>query len=198
MGVSFDESLIFDEHISQIIKDSNKLVGIIRICFHHLDIISLKALIKSLIRSKLEYGNIIWCPLFKRQSIQLENVQRRATKLINELKDKPYEDRLRALGLPSLKYRRERGDLIQTYKIINKIDELNFSDFFEFNQNRTRGNTKINVKRTYSSARTHYYANRVVNVWNSLSEKTRQASSLTNFKINLDKELEHKMYIFDE
>ena len=102
------------------------------------------------------------------------------------------------MGLPSLKYRRERGDLIQTYKIINKIDELNFSDFFEFNQNRTRGNTKINVKRTYSCARTHYYANRVVNVWNSLSEKTRQASSLTNFKINLDKELEHKMYIFDE
>ena len=48
----------------------------------------------------------------------VEAVQRRATKAIPELKDIPYEDRLRRLKLPALVYRRRRGDMIQTYKIL--------------------------------------------------------------------------------
>ena len=44
------------------------------------------------------------------------NVQRRATKLIPELRDRDYEDRLRALKLSSLYYRTARGDMIEAYK----------------------------------------------------------------------------------
>ncbi len=38
--------------------------------------------------------------------------------------NKPYQDRLRILGLPSLEYRRERADMIQVYKILHGIDKL--------------------------------------------------------------------------
>ena len=48
----------------------------------------------------------------------LENVQRRATKLVPGLKDLEYEDRLRRLKLPTLAYRRLRGDLIEVYKVM--------------------------------------------------------------------------------
>ena len=44
-------------------------------------------------------------------------IQRRAAKLVPTLKDKPYEDRLEARNLPSLHHRRQRGDMIQVYKI---------------------------------------------------------------------------------
>ena len=67
---------------------------------------------------------MIWGPTSKGDSDLIENVQRRATRLIPELKDLPYEDRLRHLNLPSMKFRRQRGDLIQTYKILNGIDRL--------------------------------------------------------------------------
>ena len=69
----------------------------------------------------------------------LENVQRRATKLIPKLKYKEYPERLKELGLPTLKYRRLRADMVETYKILNNIDKVEVNTIFHLNQNRTRG-----------------------------------------------------------
>jgi len=49
----------------------------------------------------------------------LEIVQMRATRLIYKLHNKSYEERLRTLDLPTLKYRRLRGDMIETYKMLS-------------------------------------------------------------------------------
>ena len=84
-----------------------------------------------MVRPHLEYGNIVWFPQLKKKSVAIEKVQRRATKLTPTLRDLDYKERLRQLKLPTLKYRRYRGDLIQVFKIINEIDALNtFEDFF--------------------------------------------------------------------
>ena len=54
----------------------------------------------------------------------LENVQRRATtcRCIPSLKGLSYVDRLKKLQLPTLVYRRARGDMIETFKILNQYD----------------------------------------------------------------------------
>ena len=46
----------------------------------------------------------------------VEKIQRRATKLVSEIKDLQYVDRLNHLNLPSLRYPRRRGDLIYTHR----------------------------------------------------------------------------------
>ena len=56
--------------------------------------------------------------MLKRDQFLLENVQRRATKLVPSLKNYSYEDRLRSLNLPSLYYRRARVDMIETWKYL--------------------------------------------------------------------------------
>jgi len=46
-----------------------------------------------------------------------------ATKLVITIKNLIYKDRLKRLKLPTLKYRRIRGDMIEVYKILtNKYD----------------------------------------------------------------------------
>jgi len=80
-------------------------------------------LYKSLVRSYLEYANsrrnLHRVGLIK----ELEKVQKHATKLVISIKNLTYKDRLKRLKLPTLKYRRIRGDVIELYKILtNKYD----------------------------------------------------------------------------
>ena len=54
-----------------------------------------------------------------------EQVQQWATRLVPETKGLPYNNRLIELRLPTLNFRRQRTDIIQTFKIIKRIDSVN-------------------------------------------------------------------------
>jgi len=55
----------------------------------------------------------VWSPYRKGDVEAIEKVQKRATKLVISLKHLSYKDRFVQLGLPTLKYRRLRGDMIE-------------------------------------------------------------------------------------
>ena len=78
----------------------------------------------------MDYGIIVWYPSSRKNIQLIENIQKRATKIVPELKDMPYEERLRNLNLHTLLYRRQRFDLIQIFKIINGFDNIDVSKFF--------------------------------------------------------------------
>ena len=106
------------------------MIGKIKRTFTFLDKEMFNSLYKALVQTHLEYGNVIWSPHLKRQSVTIERVQRRATRLMSSLRDLSYTERLKKLDVPTSKYRRFRDDLIQVYKIINQIDDLKFDTFF--------------------------------------------------------------------
>ena len=78
----------------------------------------------------LDYASSVYSPYKLKHVDQPEAVQRRATKQLPGMKDKPYPDRLKELKLPILSYRRLRGDMIEVHKIINGIYDKNTSQFF--------------------------------------------------------------------
>ena len=188
LGVTFDYLLKFNTHINNAIIKANKILGLIKRSFDFIDEDVLINLYKSLVRPHLEYGNLIWYPTLG-QSAEIENVQRRATKLIPSLKRLKYEDRLEKLKLPSLKHRRKRGDMIQVFKIINQIDDLKQELFFEPTPvEKTRGTiNKLYVKGDKSiNLRLNVFSNRTVSNWNSLATNIKTSTNTNNFKNRLD------------
>jgi len=92
------------------------MLGIIKRNFIHICRNCFIILYKSLVtcRSHLEYANSVWYPKRKTDVDKLERIQKRATKLIPGLSNKSYIERLNVLNLPTLKYRRYRGDMIES------------------------------------------------------------------------------------
>ena len=69
-------------------------------------------------RPHLEYCVQMGSPQHRRDTDLLEHIQRRATKMIQGMKQLSYEDRLRELGLFCLEKRRLRDDLIVAFQYL--------------------------------------------------------------------------------
>ena len=189
LGVIFDTTLSFDPHMENCINKANRMIGLIKRTFVFINKDIFIKLYKALVRPHLEYGNIIWSPLLKRQSIAIERVQRRATKILVECKDMSYCERLLYLNLHSLKGRRLRGDLIETFKIFNHINDLSWSHFFASPDcNITRQSEgKIFIEYARTNLRKNVFSNRIANLWNNLPTNLKYLHSTNSFKNQLDK-----------
>lgn len=199
LGVVFDNLLNFDLHIQKAVNKANQMLGVIKRTFNYLNKETFLLLYKSMVRPHLEYGNIIWYPCLKRQSTSIERVQRRATRMIKECRNMNYEDRLKLLNLHSLKGRRIRGDLIETYKLYNNLVDICFDSFFSLTvYDKTRNQEgKLHIQRYNTNKRKHCFGNRVANIWNSLPHDYKTAPSTNIFKNLLDADANFSKIFFD-
>ena len=153
-----------------------------------------------MVRPHLEYGNVIWGPFYQMDKKAVESVQRRATKLIPEIKDMPYTQRLRLLNIPTLEYRRTRGDMIQCYKIFNGIVRMDVNEMFKLiPPTTTRSCTfghhqRILRQRAHHRARVNSFSQRVIKEWNSLPKEVVEATSVDAFKNKLDRYWEDRKF----
>ena len=191
IGVIFDASLQFEIHMKEKISKASSIFALIRRSYKYLNITTFKLLFKSLVRSHLEYASSVWSPWKIKYIDSIENVQRRATKQIPGFKNLSYEERLRRLKLPSLKFRRIRGDMIETYKILCNIYDPDVSPnlkLYDEDSKRTRGNCKkLRKERCNKTLRSMSFPMRIINIWNSLPDYVINASSVNSFKNSLDK-----------
>ena len=130
-----------------------------------------------MVRPHIEFANSVWCPYKLGDIKEIEKVQKRATKLIIKLKNKPYSDRLFDLNLPTLKYRRLRGDMIEVFTITHNIyDKAVSPDLYFYARASTRGNNYKLV---------------------SLPNSVVDASTVNAFKARLDKFWSHQAVKYD-
>ena len=119
--------------------------------------------------------------------------------MVPELAHLPYEARLEQLKLPSLVYRRHRGDMLQVYKILHQEYGIDGRQFFKTpTDSRARGHSyKVFKERAESSIRRNFFTYRVVELWNELLEEVAAAPDIDVFKEKLDNFWANKEWLYD-
>jgi len=175
------------------------MIGIIKRNFIHMEAKTFILLYKALVRPHVEYANSVWNPYKKGDIEEIEKVQKRATKLIKGLKKLSYEERLRKLRLPTLKYRRIRGDMIEVYKVISGKYDSSVSMQIPTNvESLTRGNKYKLIKDSFRlDIRKYSFSARIVNIWNSLPNQVVDVNTVNLFKTRLDKFWRFQNVVFD-
>ena len=164
----------------------------------------------SYIRPHLEYCIQAWSPYYAKYILLLEEVQRRATKLVWGLKELSYEEILERLKLFSLEERRLRGDLIQTFTLLTGKENVDHEIFFNHSTTNLRGHSlklsnvdheiffnhsttnlrghslKLSKSQCNKLCRRRFFSQSVIDVWNLLSEFMVSAPSTNIFKNRVD------------
>ena len=188
LGVMIDEQLKFHDQTSYVTSKANRTIGIIKKTFMNINTDTFLNLYKALIRPQLEYANVIWGPFYSVDQNKVENVQRAATRMIPSIRHLSYEQRLRILNLPSLKHRRLRGDMINVYRLLHNMFNLDQAQFFTIDaSSRTRGHSfKLYKQQLFKDVRANVFSQRVINNWNKLPTEVVTSSNLSLFKTRCD------------
>jgi len=177
---------------------ANRMLGLVKRTIRYRHPKVLINLYKTLVRPHLEYSMTVWNPHYQKDKILLERVQHRFTRLFDDLRDLPYEMRLEKLRLWSLEERRNRGDLIEVFKMVKGYSDVSWQNFFKRSPvNATRGhNWKFQKPHCRRDCRLHFFSLRVISRWNSLSQDLVNSTSVNSFKTGLEKLRQHKMGFF--
>ncbi|XP_047141058.2 uncharacterized protein LOC124816081 [Hydra vulgaris] len=135
--------------------------------------------------------NLKWEDHIEKMVRRIKNWKKFSKKLQNlaTKKRNSYEQRLEKMDLQNLSNRRKKGDLIQMYKLMNKIDTINWHREPEVLGRLTRRHNQ-RLRRQYVQnflPRHHFFTNRIVENWNRLDSEVVNANSVIDFKNKLKK-----------
>ena len=188
LGVIIQSNLSPEKHINKIFGKTYNTFQNIRLAFSYLDENMIKKIMTTLIRPQLEYAAVIWSPYMKKHVKKLERIQRLGTRMIPGYKEVSYEERLRKLDLPTLEERRERGDMITMYKIVNRLDILDREDLIKMSSStQLRGHPKkIHKDSCMGDVKKYSFPYRGIDTWNKLSREVVCPASVSQMKEKLD------------
>ena len=173
-------------------KAKNRALGEIariRRNFSYIDKRAFCILYNQRIRPHLDYGMTACPPESVADSKILERAQAKATALVQGMRGLNAEERRKKLGLMTLEERRERGDLIEVYKILKGHTRIDPAEFWDVRD--ARNGTRL-VKELASKGkkqRQGFFSYRVIQKWNLLPMEIKLAPSLDSFKNRLDEKL---------
>ncbi|MEL7079430.1 MAG: reverse transcriptase family protein [Cyanobacteria bacterium J06582_2] len=204
LGILISNDLSWSPHIDKIISECRKQTAWILRTFTKRDILTMRSLWISLVRPIIDYCSPLWSPPPKSYGCidKLEGVLRSFSKHVENLQDKNYNERLKALNLQSIQRRHERYKIIYVYKIKENIvpnlpknpfnTDLSFA--LKFSQTTRNGlRCSISNPTLYHNPaeipRNSSFALTASNLWNCLPPKISNITNITvlKFKKQLDK-----------
>jgi len=192
IGVMMSSNLKPGKQCAKAAQTARTVLGQISRAFHYRDRYVFKKLYVQYVRPHLEFAVPAWSPSGAADKEVLEKVQQKAIGMMSGLKGKTYEEKLRELEMETLEKRRENLDMIETYKILNKVDNVDRKKWYTYtSENRLRetrataDSTRLETAKARTELRKTMFGMRTVEKWNGLAPETRQSKTVNQFKRNI-------------
>ena len=179
--------LNWTKHVEETDHKANKVLGLLKRAVGSKNKEIFSILYKTLVRPILEYASPVWSPPLAKDICEIEKVQRRAWRIAlgQRRQEMTYEDRCNILKWNSLERRREFLSLVECYKIVLKLNGLNFSDYFELcrsTKTRSKHRYKIQNKLAKLICCKYSFFVKVIKLWNDLPCNTINCNDSPNIK----------------
>ena len=186
LGFNMDVKFDFGEHIKASLAKANKMIAWVSRNVICKDKVVMSVIYRCLVRPHLEYCVQCWCPTPRFGNweliLSIEKIQRKFTRLVNDIGTLSYGDRLKPLHLTTLAECRMRGDLIETFKILRGL--VNYGQGL-FRVSRS-GLNLVSRGNKVSRSRQDFLSERVINYWNNLPNHVKLSTSVDSFKCSLE------------
>ena len=192
LGVIISDTLKPASQCAKAAKKANSVLGQMSRSFSFRDKHVWIRLYKTFVRPHLEFCVQAWSPWYVKDCELLEKVQKRAVDQVVGLRSHTYEDKLEELGLPSLKARRQRGDVIQVWKYLHGVNlgGENLLQRASVDHSVVTRHTMnpMNISRgeSHYEVRKNSFVLRCANLWNTLPSNIQNAETLEEFKSEYD------------
>lgn len=187
LGVWISSSLKTSIQCNAVYKKTSQVLALLKRTFGRFTRETFPIIINTYIRPNMEYAVQAWSPWLQKDVTLLQRIYHRATKLVIGFQNMTYDERIAHLDLFDFYYRRIRGDLILTYKILNTPNHP-LQSLFQRGPNRVTRQHRFSlaVPNSRLNCRRYFFSVRVCFLWNSLPESVVSCSNISLFKIALD------------
>jgi hypothetical protein len=188
LGVIITNDLKWGRQCDEAFRRANRTIGFVNRNFHCRTKEIIMPIYKAMIRPHIEFAVQLWSPHLRKDIDKLERIQRRITKMIPELRNKSYSERLIELNLTTLEKRRLRGQLIETFKYLQGFNNVEPEGLFDRDANIQRRNNgrKLIVKPFNTSVAQNFFPIEITQTWNRLPANVVQSETVNMFKNRLD------------
>ena len=202
LGVYIEDSLKPSKQCAAAAKSANFALGQLQRSFHYRKKAYLVPLYKTFVRPRLEHAVAAWNPWLESDIKSLEKIQERLIRMLSDVRGETYKDKLKDAGLTTLRERRERGDAIQTFKVLKGFSKVSTENWFQIvsdDARPTRSTTVVDggevrkkdsvlvVDRARLEVRRNFFCIRAAKAWNELPENVKNSTSINGFKTAYDK-----------
>ena len=182
LGVTIDDQLKFDEHISKLCRKAGGQLNTLYRFKHLLGSFSKQLAVNSFIYSNFHYCQLVWNFSSANSLNKIENIQKRALLF---LKDCANHDLPNQCKKPTMKIKRLRTLATEIFKTLNNLNPTYMKNIFYRSENRTSERLKFNIQaQKYSQVKYGKNSLRVLGpiLWNSLPQNVKSLKSLPQFK----------------
>jgi ribonuclease P/MRP protein subunit RPP40 len=201
LGVTFESTLKPARQCEKAAQTAMFALGQISRSFHFRSKAYLVPLYKTFVRPKMEFAVAAWSPWMEKDIAPMEHVQEELMKMISDVRGATHKEKLQDAGLTTLQDRRERGDMIEVFKVLNGIEKVDKNLWFKIQREEarpTRMNTQIQegqvvrredvlvMENVRLEVRRNFFTVRVIRNWNSLPDSVWKQNSVNAFKNAFD------------